>query len=157
MRYRSNCVDHEFRPMHYKRLYRIWQGMHSRCYYEKIPNYVRYGARGIRICSGWRDFSTFVRWALNNGYQEFLTLDRKNGDGHYEPDNCRWATPKQQQRNTKVNRRYEYAGRSLTLAEWSEEYGVDRNTLWYRINMRKWDLDKALNEPINMSMSRRAA
>ena len=66
------------------RLYEIWQGMKSRCYYEKDSRYSRHGGRGIAMCDEWRkDFLAFREWALNNGYSETLTIDRIDNDGNY--------------------------------------------------------------------------
>lgn len=84
----------------YPRLYRIWQAMKSRCYYEKNKCYSSYGGRGITVCEEWKgSFNTFADWALSHGYQDDLTIDRINVDGKYEPDNCRWITMAEQQRN----------------------------------------------------------
>ena len=82
------------------RLYRIWQGMKSRCYYPKNKCFNSYGARGIQICEEWKNsFSTFAIWALSHGYADDLTIDRIDVDGNYHPLNCRWITMKEQQKN----------------------------------------------------------
>ena len=82
------------------RLYRIWQGMKSRCYYPKNKCYHCYGGRGIKICDEWHhNFDAFANWALANGYNDSLSIDRVDVNGNYEPSNCRWATNEEQQRN----------------------------------------------------------
>lgn len=82
------------------RLYRIWNGMKSRCNNPNYEHYKDYGARGISVCKEWSDsFETFENWALNNGYQENLTIDRRDNDGNYEPGNCRWVTRADNNRN----------------------------------------------------------
>ena len=82
------------------RLYRIYYGMMSRCFNKKYDAYKHYGARGITVCDEWAGhFYVFEKWALDNGYDDSLTLDRINNDGNYEPSNCRWTTMKVQSNN----------------------------------------------------------
>ena len=79
------------------RLYHTWQNMKKRCYNKNVPKYKSYGARGIRMCVEWtKDFQAFSNWAINNGYQDDLTIDRIDVDDDYKPDNCRWV-PKDEQ------------------------------------------------------------
>lgn len=81
------------------RLYNIWVGMRKRCNSEKHRAFKWYGQRGICICNEWSRFLNFRNWALHNGYKEDLTIDRINVNGDYEPNNCRWITIQEQQKN----------------------------------------------------------
>lgn len=90
---------------HKTRLYRIWLNMKNRCSNPKYRQYDSYGGRGISVCKEWsEDFTAFRDWALKNGYKDDLTVDRINNDEGYKPENCRWATMKEQCANRRKRR-----------------------------------------------------
>ena len=78
--------------------------MKTRCGNPHCAAFPRYGGRGIRVCQEWQEFTRFRDWAMAHGYADDLAIDRINNDGNYEPNNCRWATYKQQGRNQPRNR-----------------------------------------------------
>lgn len=84
---------------YYERLHRIWDGMHRRCECPNNSDYVSYGGRGIKVCQEWNDYETFYRWAISHGYKQSLSIDRKDVDGPYSPDNCRWVSNRVQAQN----------------------------------------------------------
>lgn len=87
------------------RLYNIWVGMNRRCNNPRVKEFKYYGARGIKVCDLWcRHYENFRDWALDNGYNDDLTIDRIDVNGDYRPDNCRWVTNAEQQRNKRNTR-----------------------------------------------------
>lgn len=126
------------------RLYRVWQGMKSRCYYKQNNRYKDYGGRGIKVCNEWiHDFTAFYEWAINNGYQDNLTIDRIDVDGNYELSNCRWITSRDQQRNKRTSNLYTINGETRCLSEWCEKLNLNYNTVSTRIH-RNYTIEKAL-------------
>ncbi len=108
------------------RLYKIWQGMKKRCYNPHDTRYDRYGGRGIIICDEWREnFQAFHDWAVQNGYDETLTIDRIDNDGNYCPENCRWSSNEEQARNRSSNIKITIGNATKTLTEWCEIFQVD--------------------------------
>lgn len=130
------------------RLYRIWRGIINRCENPNRKAYPRYGGRGIKMCDEWRDFINFYDWAIANGYQDNLTIDRIDNNGNYEPLNCRWATVKEQCRNQRTNRLITINGETKCLKEWCEIYKISYKTVHARIHRDNWSVIHALTVPI---------
>jgi len=83
------------------RLYRIWENMKARCSRKKHHKYKNYGGRKIKVCSLWqKNYLSFKVWAISHGYQENLTIDRKDNDGNYKPENCQWITASENARKS---------------------------------------------------------
>jgi hypothetical protein len=107
--------------------------MRQRCNNPKDAYFADYGGRGITVCDRWASFENFL--ADMGICPPGLTIERKNNDGNYEPDNCCWATYFEQGRNKRNTRWVTHAGETLTLAEWSRKLGVEASTLrrnWIR-------------------------
>lgn len=138
------------------RLYRIWAGAKTRCYNQRQQNAFRkYGAKGVQMCDEWRNsYESFKLWALENGYDDSLTLDRVDPAGPYSPENCRWATQKQQQNNRTNNRRIEFNGHTKTLAEWADATGFTKSTIEHRLS-RGWSVTETLQTPMRVVKSGR--
>ena len=137
-------VNHTKHGMYGTRIYNIWNGMKGRCSDISNPNY---GGRGITVCDEWQKFELFYEWAMANGYDDTLTLDRINVNGNYEPSNCRWATVKMQCNNTRVNHTITYRGKTQTIKQWADEMGMRDSTLRERIR-KGWPVEKALTETV---------
>ncbi|MET3700168.1 hypothetical protein SAMN05877753_1233 [Bacillus oleivorans] len=118
------CKKRVDNPVSNERLFRIWQSMRQRCNNPNANYYELYGGRGIKICPDWDKYKAFKEWALNNGYEEHLTIDRINNNEGYKPNNCRWVTMKEQQSNKNNNVFVKYNGEKITLAELSRRTGL---------------------------------
>ena len=117
-----------------KRLYGIWNTMLHRCEDPKREKFKDYGMRGIKVCDEWHDPNAFFDWAESNGYKDGLQLDRIDNDGNYEPENCRWATPKENSRHTRRTKYLTLVGETRSVAEWCEVIPISQYTIydWYR-------------------------
>ena len=131
------------------RLRRSWENMLTRCYYQnKGRVYQRYGGRGISVCDEWRaSFDDFRDWALSNGYEEDLELDRIDNDGNYQPDNCHFVTHKDNNRNRRNCRLISFDGKEQCLAAWAEELGINYETLRTRFRLN-WDVERAFTTEV---------
>jgi hypothetical protein len=127
--------------------------MIQRCTNPNNPRYARYGGRGIAVCERWRSFESFLQ---DMGPRpEGKTLDRVNVDGDYEPGNCRWATPAEQNRNMKRNRVLEWNGRSLCVCDWAKQLGISPITLRSRLRLG-WTVEQALTIKPSLGNSKAA-
>ena len=107
------------------RLYKIWSRMVWHCERPSYKNYADYGGRGIDVCAEWHNFEVFKEWAYKNGYDGTLTIDRIDNGKGYSPDNCRWATRKQQANNRRSNRKIYYNGEERNISEWADYFGIE--------------------------------
>lgn len=129
------------------KLFCVWEGMLRRCTDANNKNYKNYGGRGITVCNEWHEFVAFRNWAISNKYRDDLTIERKNVNGNYCPENCCWATWKEQANNRRNNVIIKYCNTQKTLAEWSEITGLSAATISYRIK-HGWSAERALTIPV---------
>lgn len=115
-------------------VYKIWCSMIQRCENPNTRSFKDYGARGIAVCVKWRKSFTAFAEDMGPRPSPIHTIERVNSSLGYEPDNCRWATPKEQGRNTRRNRIVEYRGRAMSLAEAAELSGVNYWTARWRVD-----------------------
>jgi hypothetical protein len=123
-----------------------WESMLARCKYSNRASFVYYGGRGIRVCERWKKFENFLADMGEN--PPGLSLDRIDSNGNYSPENCRWATRKEQNRNTRSNRILTVHGVTGCLIELCEHFGVKYGTTKSRLRYG-WTPDRAFTEPVH--------
>jgi hypothetical protein len=126
------------------RVYNAWKSMHARCYNPECPVYSHYGGRGIQVCRRWNSIFNFLE---DMGHPPVgMSIDRRDNDGDYTPENCRWATQEQQNENTSRNRYIAWGGRELTIKGWAKELDLNPKSLSERLR-RGWSIERALTTP----------
>ena len=138
-----------------KKLRYVHNSMIQRCYNPNNPNYKYYGAKGIAVCDEWRNSKdSFVNWALANGYEEGLDLDkdilsRKLGIGPaiYSPDTCCFVSRRDNQECKESSRYITYKGEKKTISQWARRLGVRQKTLAYRLELG-WSDKKTIETKI---------
>lgn len=129
------------------RLYRIWAGIIQRCCNDRERyEWYKYGGRGIQVCEDWHKYENFRDWAIANGYDDGLSIDRIDVNGNYCPENCRWATVYEQNNNKRTSRRLTFRGKIGTIREFADEYGLAYSCLHTRLKLG-WSIEKALLTP----------
>ena len=126
-------------------MYQIWNSMLERCYNKNNHAWADYGGRGITVCAQWQGDGGFERFLADMGSRPSsdYTLDRRDNDGNYEPENCKWSTRKEQARNRRTSRIIEHEGCKATVAEWSEIKGWPPHVIDNRLR-RGWTIADAL-------------
>lgn len=130
------------------RLMGIYYGMLDRCYNTLNKSYKDYGGRGIKICEEWLENpKSFYNWSIKNGYSKELTIERKDNNGNYTPQNCRWASLEEQANNRRNTLKFEVNGEMLTISQISNIFGINKHTL--RTRLRKgMCINSAISVPI---------
>lgn len=142
--YSQKYEDKDSQPSSlYNSLYHSWTAMKHRCLSENDEHYEYYGGRGIVIYDDWLDYNKFKQWALQNGWKNGLTIDRKDFNGNYEPSNCRWVTMKTQHNNTSRSKMLTYHGKTQSLRLWCDELHLDYGKTKARINACDMTVEEA--------------
>ena len=128
------------------RLYTIWQDMRRRCSNLNRGDAKNYSSKGIQVCEEWQSFPVFKEWALTHGYADDLTIERKDNNEGYNPQNCCWIPKSEQSKNRTSNHYITYNKQTMTLTDWSKTLGVNRLTLSARLS-RGWTVEKAFTTP----------
>jgi hypothetical protein len=119
--------------------------MRSRCNNTNHSSYAGHGGRGITVCKRWDSFENFL--SDMGERPEGKTLDRRDNEGNYTPENCRWATPKEQSRNRRDNRLLTYKGETRTVVEWAEIHNIDIEL--FRSRLRgNWTIEEIILTPL---------
>ncbi len=144
----SNChigMEHHGRSKNC-RLYRIWVSMKNR---ENNHDGTRPTYTGKTMCGEWKNsFTNFYDWAISNGYKSNLSIDRIDNNKGYSPNNCRWATAKQQVMNRTNTLQIAYKGKTKPLMEWCEILNLSYNTIWTRLHKYNWTVEKAFTKGV---------
>lgn len=131
-------------------IYNRWNGMLNRCRNPKHIAYRLYGARGVKVCERWLDFKNF--WEdMHNTFSEGMTIDRIDTNGDYTPENCRWATPKENNRNKRTTLFVEFNGERMPLVELCERAGMKYNTVRTRLLLSRMTPEEAVGRPLHKS------
>lgn len=131
------------------RLYKVWKSMIKRTINPKDENYKYYGEKGIKVCDEWLNYINFKNWAIKEGYDANApygeyTLERKEVKGDYCPENCKWATMKEQANNKTNSVFVTFNNETHTYAEWDNILGFNRGTTESRIKILGWEVERAL-------------
>ena len=137
-------------------LYKSWKRIKNRCYNKNSDDYKDYGGRGIVMCDEWKDdFVEFMYWALKHGWRQDLTIERKDVNGNYSPNNCTWIPMKEQAKNKRNVRLITYKEETHNLAEWARIIGMSRHTLASRLTSKNYTLEEAFETPVNSVLRRK--
>jgi hypothetical protein len=145
--------------MHRHPVYHVYSAMIQRCHNPNNVSFKNYGGRGIEVCDQWRfgeggisGFECFFS-DLGDRPSQKHTLERKDNDLGYNPDNCCWVTRKQQQDNIRSNVKVDFSGERINLSEMSRRCGIHRDTLNYRIFVKGWSPERAASSPLLRGIS----
>lgn len=152
------CVSQKIRAKHIREhsslrkhgdskssLYAVWCSMKARCYRPTDKGFAGYGKRGITVCDNWKNsYSSFRKWALENGYKKGLSIERIDVNGNYCPENCKWIPLKDQSLNKRNTRKIYYKGIGKTASEWSLIFPLSKHGIYNYAKDNNWQLEPYL-------------
>lgn len=133
--------------------YKSWESMRARCNNPKNEGYKDYGDRGITVCKRWDSFENFYV-DMGDRPSKQHSLERKDVNGNYEQNNCKWATKKEQARNTRNNVFWIYDNKTYCISEWAEILKINKDTLYSRVYKSGWTVEQALTTPVRTKSQR---
>jgi len=128
--------------------YQAWKGIRKRIFNPKDAAYLHYGGRGIRLCDRWKESFEFFLADMGEKPTPKHSVERRDNDGDYCPENCYWATPLQQSRNTSRSRKVDYKGQVKTVSEWAETLNINYMTLFTRLYRGNMTVEQAMETPV---------
>lgn len=129
------------------KIWNSWRGMRYRCMNKNHKHAKYYSEKGITVCQEWDDYFAFEKWATENGWASGLTIERKDNSLGYNPDNCTWATYKQQARNQTKNVFITAYGKTCCVNEWAEITGISDDLIRARVDRLGWTHEDAVSIP----------
>ena len=141
-----SCGCERFHGYSGTRLYHIWEHIKDRCLNDNNDRYSRYGGRGILLCREWMTFKPFLKWANKNGYSKDLQIDRIDNDGNYCPDNCRFTTIKENNRNRpstklsmeKAEEIRRLKAKKVNYKKIASMFGISESHVYQIVNRNVW-------------------
>ena len=127
--------------------HRVWSGMKGRCRNPNDPAWLDYGGRGITVCDEWNKFENFYRDMGPRPSPEH-SIERRDNDKGYSPDNCYWATRQEQALNRRNSTKLTLNGETLNILRWSERLGISESLIYWRLNKGNWSVERTLTTPV---------
>lgn len=132
--------------MTHKKLHWVWVAMKQRCDNPSNKDFACYGGRGIKVCREWYEFENFYNWAKSTGYHDGVTIERRDVNSGYSPENCTWIVNERQADNRQNSIQFCYNGENLTIRQIADLTGLNYLTLRSRLLRYGWTLERAITE-----------